>query len=138
MTEAEVNEVAVFLKSFHKKIIDKWQTVFIYQKKSKVRHHPQQNEPENVIVESAAYVSGFTIAINFSNGQKKLVDFLLCFTNRYWVKILIILLRRNLKNLSYKNGNIYWGKNEDIIFPVHLFLEKKLQEQSIEEILYVL
>lgn len=82
LTEAEVNEVAVFLKSFHKKIIDKWQTVFIYQKKSKVRHHPQQNEPENVIVESAAYVSGFTIAINFSNGQKKLVDFLLCFTNR--------------------------------------------------------
>lgn len=43
------------------------------------------------------------------------------------------------KKFIVKNGNIYWGKNEDIIFPVHLFLEKKLQEQPIsEEILYVL
>lgn len=43
------------------------------------------------------------------------------------------------KKLIVKNGNIYWGKNEDSIFPEHLFLEKKLQEQSTsEEILYVL
>ena len=35
LTEAEANEVAVFLKSYYKKIIDKWQTVFIYQKKVK-------------------------------------------------------------------------------------------------------
>jgi len=35
LTENEANEVAIFLKSFYKEIIDKWQTVFIYQKKVK-------------------------------------------------------------------------------------------------------
>ena len=35
LTEAEAKEVAVFLKSYYKIIIDKWQTVFIYQKKVK-------------------------------------------------------------------------------------------------------
>lgn len=35
LTKAEAKEVAVFLKSYYKKIIDKWQTVFIYQKKVK-------------------------------------------------------------------------------------------------------
>ena len=35
LTEAEAKEVAVFLKAYYKKIIDKWQTVFIYHKKVK-------------------------------------------------------------------------------------------------------
>jgi len=35
LTEAEAKEVAVFLKSYYKIIIDKWQTVFIFQKKVK-------------------------------------------------------------------------------------------------------
>ncbi|MFN2457083.1 MAG: DUF4160 domain-containing protein [Chitinophagaceae bacterium] len=33
LTEAEGNEVALFLKSHHKQIIKKWETVFIYHKK---------------------------------------------------------------------------------------------------------
>ena len=32
LTEAEAKEVAVFLKEYHKQIIDKWQQVFIYHK----------------------------------------------------------------------------------------------------------
>ena len=35
LTESEAKEVAVFLKAYYKKIIDKWQTVFIYHKKVK-------------------------------------------------------------------------------------------------------
>ena len=35
LTEAEAREVAVFLKAYHKKIIDKWQTVFIFHKRVK-------------------------------------------------------------------------------------------------------
>jgi hypothetical protein len=35
LTEAEAKEVAVFLKAYYKKIIDKWQTVFILHKKVK-------------------------------------------------------------------------------------------------------
>jgi hypothetical protein len=35
LTEAEDKEVAVFLKAYYKKIIDKWQTVFILHKKVK-------------------------------------------------------------------------------------------------------
>lgn len=35
LTEAEAKEVSFFLKSYYKKIIDKWQTVFIYHQKIK-------------------------------------------------------------------------------------------------------
>jgi hypothetical protein len=35
LTEVEAKEVSIFLKSYYKIIIDKWQTVFIYQKKVK-------------------------------------------------------------------------------------------------------
>ena len=32
LTEAEANEVAVFLKAYYKQIIEKWETVFIFHK----------------------------------------------------------------------------------------------------------
>ena len=35
LTEAEANEVAVFLKKYYKQIVTKWEMVFIYNKKVK-------------------------------------------------------------------------------------------------------
>jgi hypothetical protein len=35
LTITEANEVAVFLKTYYKKIIDKWEMVFIYHKNVK-------------------------------------------------------------------------------------------------------
>jgi len=35
LTEAEANEVAVFLKAYYKQIIEKWETVFIFHKSVK-------------------------------------------------------------------------------------------------------
>ena len=35
LTEAQAKEVSVFLKAYHKQIISKWQTVFIFHKKVK-------------------------------------------------------------------------------------------------------
>jgi hypothetical protein len=35
LTRAEANEAAVFLKAYHKQIIAKWETVFIYHKRVK-------------------------------------------------------------------------------------------------------
>jgi len=36
-----------------------------------------------------------------------------------------------------KNGNIYWGKNEDVIFPVSFLYNNSLAKNIKEEILYV-
>ena len=35
LTEAEANEVAVFLKVYYKKVVTKWEMVFIYHQKVK-------------------------------------------------------------------------------------------------------
>ncbi len=35
LTEAEANEVAVFLKKYYKQVVAKWEMVFIYHKKVK-------------------------------------------------------------------------------------------------------
>jgi hypothetical protein len=108
-------------------------------KKGKVRHHQQKAKQEIVEIKSAKYISAFIIAINFSNGKTKLIDFLPLFHKYVKGENLNYLALQKFKKFILRNGNIYWGKNEDIIFPVHFLLEEKLQEQDIsEEVLYVM
>ena len=42
------------------------------------------------------------------------------------------------KKFIVKKGNIYWGRNEDVIFPVNLLLKGSVSDVALEEILYVI
>ena len=52
-----------------------------------------------------------------------------------YVKYLSLPLFRKFK---VETGNIYWGKNEDIIFPVSFLYNNTGAKTVKEEILYVL
>ena len=41
------------------------------------------------------------------------------------------------KKFIVENGNIYWGKNEDVVFPADLLLKGK-EQKIAEEILYII
>jgi hypothetical protein len=91
---------------------------------------------ENLAILSAKYVQDFLIAITFTNGKTKLVDFLPLFHKHVKGDNLKYFAPQNFKKFIVKNGNIYWGKNEDVIFPVALFLN---EENNVrEETLYVI
>jgi hypothetical protein len=104
--------------------------------KSKVRGRKQKTEQENLAVESAKYVQDFLIAINFTNGKTKLVDFLPLFHKYVKGANLKYFAPENFKKFIVKNGNIFWGKSEDVIFPVSLLFDE--ENNFSEETLYII
>lgn len=106
-------------------------------KKSRMRRHKQKTEKETLIINSAKYINDFTIAISFTNGKTKLIDFLPLFHKYVKGENLNYFDPKKFKKFIVKNGNIYWGKNEDVIFPVDVLLKEK-SENIPEEILYII
>ena len=106
-------------------------------KESKVRSHRQKTEKKIATIKSAKYLYDFTLAINFSNEKTKLVDFLPLFQKYVKGENLIYFSPNQFKKFIIKNGNIYWGENEDVIFPANLLLKEKSQNIP-EEILYII
>jgi hypothetical protein len=104
--------------------------------KSKVRGHRQKTEQKDLAIKSAKYVQDFLIAITTTNGKTKLVDFLPLFHKYVKGDNLKYFAPQNFKKFIVKNGNIYWGKNEDVIFPVSLLLAE--ENNFSEETLYVI
>lgn len=90
---------------------------------------------KNIAVQSAKYIQDFIVAINFTNGQTKLVDFLPLFHKYVKGDNLKYSAPQKFKKFIVQNGNIYWGKNEDVIFPAMLLLN---EENFSEEALYVI
>jgi hypothetical protein len=91
------------------------------------------------MINSAEWIADFRIRLFFSNGKSKVVDFLPLFGKfvkgeytKYFSPVLF-------KKFIVKNGNIYWGKNEDVIFPLHLLVENHdMVSEDQDEVLYVI
>ncbi len=107
--------------------------------KRKVRSHSQKNKEENITVLAARYINDFSIAISFSSGQTQLVNFLPLFEKFVKGDNLRYFAPERFRKFIVKNGNIYWGRNEDIIFPVSQLLKNTLlQSEPSDEILYII
>ena len=102
-----------------------------------MRRNKQKVEKIIVSIISAKYLYDFTIAVSFTNGKTKPIDFLPLFQKYVKGENLIYFSPLEFKKFLVENGNIYWGKNEDIIFPADLLWKGKQQKVS-EEILYII
>ncbi len=105
--------------------------------KSKVRSHQQKIDKESVTIKKGQYIQDFIIALSFSNDEKQLVDFLPLFQKYVKGDNLRYFAPQNFKKFIVKNGNIYWGKNEDVIFPTQLILQINDTNEIEEEVLFV-
>jgi hypothetical protein len=108
--------------------------------KSKMRSRRKKAEQEITLV-SGKYTHDFFIALTFtSKGNKltKLVNFLPLFQQYVKGDNLKYFAPANFKKFVIKNGNIYWGKDEDVIFPSGLLLEQLNSKKTSEEILYII
>ncbi len=107
--------------------------------KHKVRNNSKKNKEENITINSARYVSGFSVAITFSSGRTVLVNFLPLFEKYVKGENLKYFSPERFKKFIIKNGNIYWGRNEDIVFPASLLFKKNsFQKKSVDQILYII
>lgn len=108
--------------------------------KSKVRSNRKKIEQE-VVLSSAEYAHDFIIKL-ISHSKRGTItiykDFLPLFQQYVKGDNLKYFAPANFKKFIVKNGSIYWGKNEDVIFPGNMLFEEKKATDSAEEILYII
>ncbi len=108
--------------------------------KGKVRRHKKKAEAGLKLI-SASYLHDFVISLLVSvDGKKseKLIDFLPLFQKYVKGDCLKYYAPENFKKFMVKNNNIYWGRNEDVIFSLPALLNTEKKEQDSEEIVYVI
>ena len=110
-------------------------SVYISQS-SKVRGGKKKSKEVSLSIISAHYISDFIIDLHLSNGKKEKVDFLPLFlkyvkgdNRKYFSPALF-------EKFRVVHGNIFWGKNEDVIFTLDSILS--FPSRSKEEVLYII
>ncbi len=92
---------------------------------------------KKIKVIKACYLKDFEILLYFENSEQRIVNFLPLFSKLSggYIKY---SLPENFKKFIVKNENIYWGRNEDVIFPVASLYTGIFSKKPKEEILYII
>ena len=109
--------------------------------KGKVRRHQGKTGQKSIVLASGRYAHDFFIALTFSTGELKLskvVNFLPLFQKYVKGDNLKYFSPQNFRKFIIKNGNIYWGKNEDVLFSGNFILSLDKSSKKEEEILYII
>ncbi len=108
--------------------------------KNKVRSHRKKTEQEVKLV-SASYAHDFIIKLTYIfNWEKHMMykNFLPLFQQYVKGDNLKYFAPANFKKFIVKNGNIYWGKDEDVIFTPNVLFSQLDSLNSSEEIMYII
>ena len=74
---------------------------------------------KSLLVSNAKHISDFKIEIEFNDKKKQVVDFgkfLLTHSHPQYNKYKTL---KNFLRFKIENGNLVWGKDWDLIFPVY-------------------
>lgn len=107
------------------------------KRSSKMRSNSLKTKEEIISVVSAKYVKDFLIAIKFNTGEERVIDFLPLFHSYVKGSNLKYFSIRNFKKFIVRNGNVFWGQDEDIIFSIDKLYVKPASE-SDDEVLFVM
>ncbi len=83
------------------------------------KNHKKSKTMNTIIVIRATHIQSYKIKIEFSDDTIRVIDFELFFKKNphpQWEKYLNI---SNFKKFKIVNGNLVWGRDWDLIFPVH-------------------
>ena len=81
-----------------------------------------------IIVNRAIYLGAFKVQVDFSDNTSRVIDFepfLKENSHPQWAKYNSI---NNFKKFKIENGNLVWGRNWDLIFPVYSLYTGNLLE----------
>ena len=107
-------------------------------KKPEQRNQASKPKEKNIVIKAARYINDFSVAVTFSTGITQLVNFLPLFEKHLKGNNLKYFSLERFKQFMVKNGNICWGKNDDVIFPATSLFKKVPIRAGNSEILYVL
>jgi hypothetical protein len=92
---------------------------------------------ENLMIDHAQYLGGHKLLLTFSNRKQRIVDMypiLLSSTGTIKNSCRHLIFRK----FKMVNGNVSWGENDDVIFPVTFLYNMKPGAFQKDEVLYVL
>jgi len=72
----------------------------------------------NCVITAAKYIDGYTIAITFSDEHNSTVDFTKAldkYARGYYERYKEL---KNFRQFHIEDGNIVWGRNWDLVFPL--------------------
>jgi len=70
-------------------------------------------------VANAIYLDGYRLRIAFTDGKEKEVDFSAFILGNKREALAKYKSSAHFKRFRIEEGNIVWGKNWDLVFPVH-------------------
>jgi len=76
------------------------------------------NKVKNIEVKDATYLDGFRLRVAFTDGKNKIIDFSKFITTNNKEALSKYKNSSRFKRFKIEDGNIVWGKNWDLIFPV--------------------
>ncbi len=107
--------------------------------KSRLRNSTRKTKKEEVVtIANAQHLCNMILLLTFSNEVQKRLDFSTIFRqhlNGYYEQF---AAPAKFKRFVVANGNISWGKNEDVIFPVSFLYNHPKAKREKEEVLYVI
>jgi hypothetical protein len=107
--------------------------------RNKSAGQPAKNDKKKISIRAAKYMNDFSVAVTFSTGVTQLINFLPLLEKHLKGANLKYFSLERFKKFIVKNGNICWGKDEDVSFPATSLFKKIPAAQAISaEILYVL
>lgn len=77
------------------------------------------NEMETISVKDVKYLHGYKLEILFNDNAKKVVDFGRFLNTHSHPQFNKYKDEKYFKKFEIENGNLVWGKNWDMIFPVY-------------------
>jgi uncharacterized protein DUF2442 len=80
-----------------------------------------------ISVSSAAYIDEYKLEVVFNDNQKRVVDFGSFLNTHSHPQYNKYKKQDNFKKFKIENGNIVWGKDWDMIFPVYDLYQGKIE-----------
>jgi hypothetical protein len=80
-----------------------------------------------ISVSKAAYVNGYKLEVEFNDKKKRIVDFSNFLKAHSHPQYNKYKKTENFKKFKIENGNIVWGKDWDMIFPVYELYQGKIE-----------
>ena len=75
----------------------------------------------------ALYISNYKVLITFSDGKQQTVDFENFLKTNSHPQFAEYLDLKKFKKFKIERGNLFWGKDWDLIFPVEELHEGKIK-----------
>ena len=82
---------------------------------------------DTISVKKAKYLDDFKIEILFNDNKKKIVDFAAFLRSHSHPQFNKYKKSEYFKKFQVENGNVVWGKNWDMIFPLYDLYQGKIK-----------